>query len=141
MTSFIRKVELNDLNQVVKILQQVSDFFPNINQLEESWVTYINQDNIYAIVVIGSNQEVLGFGSVIYEKNIRSGIRGHIEDIVVRKDYHGQGIGSKIVKNIISNSKKQGCYKLVLQCEDNNIEFYKKLGFDSFGFNMRILLS
>ena len=140
MTSFVRKVELKDLDQVVNMLQQISDY-SNTNQFNELWDSYIKQDNLYAIVVIGLNGKVLGFGSVIYERNIRSGIRGHIEDIVVRKDYHGKGVGSKIVKNIISNSKQRGCYKLTLQCEDANFEFYRKLGFHNVGCNMRILLS
>jgi len=139
MQKQIRKISQNDLSKVIEILQQISIFKPDIAQIKKAWMSYIKQTNVYAIVVT-YNEEIIGFGSVVYEQNIRSGIRGHIEDIVVTKEYQKQGVGKEIVDNIISYSKEQGCYKLSLQCNHKNIEFYKKLGFDVSGFSMSNLL-
>jgi len=139
MQKKIRKIAQNDLSNVVEMLQQVSAFKPDIAQITQAWRSYINQTNVYAFVVT-FNEEIIGFGSVIYEQNIRSGIRGHIEDIVVSKKYQKQGVGKEIIDNIISYSKEQGCYKLSLQCNDENINFYKKLGFNVSGCSMSNLL-
>jgi len=139
MQKQIRKISLNDLSQVIEMLQQISSFKPDIAQTTQAWKSYIKQKNVYAIVVT-LNEEIIGFGSVIYEQNIRSGIRGHIEDIVVSKEYQKQGVGKDILHNIISYSKEQGCYKLSLQCNDENIQFYKKLGFNISGCSMSNLL-
>ena len=139
MQKQIRKISQNDLSKVIEMLQQISTFKPDFARITQAWRRYIKQTNVYAIVVT-LNEEIIGFGSVIYEQNIRSGIRGHIEDIVVSKEYQKQGVGKEIIDNIISYSKEQGCYKLSLQCNDENIDFYKKLGFNVSGCSMSNLL-
>lgn len=54
---------------------------------------------------------------------------GHIEDVAVRKEYEGNGIATKIIKEIISCAKKEGCYKIILDCKNNLLPFYQKFGF------------
>jgi ribosomal protein S18 acetylase RimI-like enzyme len=36
-------------------------------------------------------------------------IIGHIEDVIVHKDYRGQGVGNKMLELIIATARSQGC--------------------------------
>ena len=51
----------------------------------------------------------------------------HIEDVVVDKSMRGYGLGKKLIEVAIKEC--QDCYKIILDCSDENVEFYKKCRF------------
>ena len=57
------------------------------------------------------------------------GVVGHIEDVVVDKNFQGQKIGVKIMKYLLGIAKNRGCYQTILDCTDEIKPFYEKLGF------------
>ena len=63
---------------------------------------------------------------------------GHIEEVCTRNGYEGQGVGSALVKTALEEARKQGCYKVVLDCSKDLIPFYEKLGFKNDGTEMKI---
>jgi glucosamine-phosphate N-acetyltransferase len=76
---------------------------------------------------------------LIESKLIRNGSQiMHIEDIVVDKSNRGRGLGIDIVKLLVEKSKTMGCYKVILNCSDEYIDFYKKNGFITKGCHMAI---
>lgn len=83
------------------------------------------------IVAVNEQGKVIGTGAVAYEqKFIRGGAMcAHIEDIVVEEHTRGMHLGKRIITELIERSKKKGCYKVILDCEDTNIPFYQKCGF------------
>ena len=50
---------------------------------------------------------------------------GHIEDVVVDKASRGCGYGKIIVRFLIAMAQQQNCYKVILDCSNENIGFYK----------------
>ena len=44
------------------------------------------------------------------------------------KKYNNKGIGSLMINNTISFAKENNCYKILLNCNENIKEFYKKNG-------------
>lgn len=56
--------------------------------------------------------------------------RAFIYDVIVAKDYRGQGFGRLIVENTVHHSCFKGVERLELYCRDHNVEFYEKLGFE-----------
>ena len=58
------------------------------------------------------------------------GIVGHVEEIAVRGDYQGQGIGIRILAGLTSIAEGVGCYKSTLQCSEKNEPFYLKCGYE-----------
>lgn len=55
---------------------------------------------------------------------------GHIEDVAVAKEYHGIGVGSKIIDFVTRFAfEKMKCAKIELDCSVSTRPFYEKLGF------------
>jgi len=88
-----------------------------------------NPDHIVAVAIIEG--KIVGSITLLIEtKFIHNGGKvGHIEDVVVDKEYQGKGIGGKIVMYLLRYAKDQGCYKTILDCADDVKPFYEKLGF------------
>jgi len=75
--------------------------------------------------------KIIGTVRLLFESKYYHGGRlaGHIEDVATHKDYVGQGVASALIKYAIDLCKEKGCYKIILDCSDELIEFYQKLGF------------
>jgi len=88
-----------------------------------------NPDHIVAVAVIEG--KIVGSATLLIEtKFIHNGGKvGHIEDVVVDKEYQKKGIGEKIIIYLLRYAKDQGCYKTILDCVDEVKPFYEKLGF------------
>ena len=66
---------------------------------------------------------------------------GLMEDVFVDESLRGKGYGTKIVKELIKQAKKQNCYKLIATSRysrDNVHKLYKRLGFEDWGREFRI---
>jgi glucosamine-phosphate N-acetyltransferase len=81
------------------------------------------------VALVGS--QVVGTASLVLEKKFihRGGHVGHIEDVAVRADYQGHGIGRSLVRRLLAAAHDAGCYKVILNCKEHNIPFYERLGF------------
>ena len=88
-----------------------------------------NPDHI--IVVALMDEKVVGAATLLLEFKFihNGGIVGHIEDVVVDKNYQGQKIGEKIIRYLLEIAKTKGCYKTILDCVDEVKPFYEKIGF------------
>jgi glucosamine-phosphate N-acetyltransferase len=97
-----------------------------------------NPDHIIAVAEIDG--KIVGSTTLLIESKFihNGGTVGHIEDVVVNKNYQGQKIGEKIMKFLIEISKKRGCYKTILDCTDDVKPFYEKLGFKQVASELRL---
>lgn len=93
------------------------------------WI--IRSQNIF--VDIDEQLTIRGAITALLEKKVihKGGIVCHIEDLVVHKDHRGQQIGSELVDHVVNYAKEKGCYKTILNCNDQVEPFYQKLGFQS----------
>ena len=100
----------------------------------------ISLDKNYKIYVTELDSKIVGAATIFIEQKFihEGGKVGHIEDVVVRKKYQGKGIGQEIVKELVKYAKKKGCYKTILDCSDELIPFYEKIGFKRHSNSMRI---
>ncbi len=44
-------------------------------------------------------------------------------------DYRGQNLGRLIIETLKEIGRSKGCYKVILDCVEENIPFYVKCGF------------
>lgn len=96
-----------------------------------------NPDYIVAVAV--TDKKIVGASTLLIEsKFIHDGsLAGHIEDVVVKTDFQGQGIGKKIIEYLLNVAKSRGCYKIILDCTDDVRPFYQRLGFKQAASQLR----
>tara|TARA_B110000438_G_scaffold108250_1_gene106353 strand:+ start:74 stop:511 length:438 start_codon:yes stop_codon:yes gene_type:complete len=85
----------------------------------------------HIIIVAQIKDRIVGSTTLLIEPKFihQGGIVGHIEDVVVSKEFQGLEIGKKIIKYVLELAKNQGCYKTILDCSNEIKPFYEKLGF------------
>jgi len=83
--------------------------------------------------VIEYENKIIASVSLLLEQKIihECGIVGHLEDVVVDRDYRKYGLGKFIIERIIKIAKERGCYKLIGDCKSELLGFYEKNGFES----------
>ena len=126
----IKSIDKSHSSDVVNIL---IDSFSN-NYDKEINESIFSSDEVDGIVAMEEGN-VLGYASIHYIKKItrKSGI---IEDVVVKENQRGKGIGKLLVKNLIEKAKKNNCDKIILSSSEKNLKFYEKLGFQKNEFEM-----
>lgn len=100
----------------------------------------INANPDHIIIVAEIDGKIVGSVTLLIESKFihDGGIVGHIEDVVVNKEYQGQKIGEKIMNYTIKVAKNHGCYKTILNCTDDVKAFYEKLGFKKVANELRL---
>ena len=128
-----RNIDKNDFyNGYLELLSQLTEV--NIKNITfENFSNFIDNlnDKNHKIIVIIYKNNIVASGTLLIEDKIIHGISkiGHIEDIVVNYKYRGQGIGKKLINYLTNLGIENNCYKLILNCKEENCEFYGKCGF------------
>ena|SRR5579864_3119557 len=141
MTVKIRRLQEKDLFngflESLDSLRKASDLNP---KKAKTIFRKIRSMPDHAIYVAVHDSKIIGAATIFVEQKFihRGGKVGHIEDVVVNKKHQGEGIGLKLIMALIQHAEKKGCYKTVLDCTDEVMPFYKKLGFKHFSNSMRI---
>ena len=118
----IAKMTLDDLNSIKDNLISDFDDFWNYSVFKSE----LESDSSHYLVV-KDNSKIIGF----------AGIKVTVPDcdimnIVVKKDFRNQGIGSLLLKELISLAKSLNVKNLFLEVNENNapaILLYNKFGF------------
>jgi len=130
----IREIKKTDLNNnFFTLLTQLSGQLTSYDS-DILWNEYTKNPNhitfVDEIKEAGKPASILATSSVLIEsKFLHCGSKvGHIEDVVVDKDARGSGLGQKIVEHCIEYARKNGCYKVILDCSNKNVPFYINCG-------------
>ncbi len=128
----IRKLQKDDLwNGFLLTLDSLRQASNIDKKTAEKIFDKINSNPDHIVVVAVIEGKIVGSTTLLIEtKFIHNGGKvGHIEDVVVDKEYQRKGIGEKIITYLLRYAKDQGCYKTILDCVDDVKPFYEKLGF------------
>jgi len=139
----VRELKKDDLDSSLGFLETLNNLAEvgNLNlQKAEEVLEIINAQGSRVIVAVTDEGQIIGSVTLMLEqKFLRAGkLAGHIEDVVTRKGYEGLGVASALMKKAIEIAKESECYKLILDCQDELIPFYKKFGFEEKGKFMKI---
>lgn len=136
----------DSLLNIIKYKNDVTikeQYFELLGQLTDAPIMtndeFINKVNeiskMGTIIVCYNHFQIIGTGTIIVEPKLIHGGKsvGHIEDIVVHKDYRKKGIATNIVNKLL---ELYHCYKVILDCKDDLVDFYKLAGFEKYGNQM-----
>ena len=114
------------------LLKQLTSINPkNItNEDFDNFVDNLNKNNFIKVIKYKHTQQIVGSITVLKEQKLIHdlGKVAHIEDVIVDKSMRGCGLGKKLIEFAVKEC--QDCYKIILDCSDENVEFYKKCGFE-----------
>jgi GNAT superfamily N-acetyltransferase len=144
---FIREAKVDDLSQILALLAQ-PDMSPD-DQIPEAEARPIFERMIktsdHHIYVAVSGDEVVGTFALITISHLsHHGARSAvIEDVVVKTEWQGHGVGRKLMTFAAEQARIFDCYKLVLSSgmkRNRAHEFYESLGFERHGYSFLLNL-
>jgi glucosamine-phosphate N-acetyltransferase len=143
----IREIEENDIEsgRLLEVLENLAPVEGLSKSDAKTILRKIKSNPLHRIFVAvienGRNQGlIVGTTTLLVEpKFIFGGGRvAHIEDVAVRAEYQRKGIGFKLVNYATKQAAIMRCVRTVLDCSDENIPFYEKVGYSYHGNSMKI---
>ncbi|MEM3143689.1 MAG: GNAT family N-acetyltransferase [Candidatus Nitrosotenuis sp.] len=136
----IRKIRQGDLqNGFLESLDSLRKASNIDGRKANTILKKIMSNPAHVIFVAEMNGIIVGATTLLVEQKFihKGGKVGHIEDVAVSKKFQGRGIGEMIIKAALKHAKKMGCYKTILDCNEDVIGFYEKMGFKKQSYCMR----
>lgn len=126
----IRKLKSTDYK--LKFMELLAQLTISIEGTEKQFLEQYNNlrsDDLH--LVIEEDNKIIAYGAIIIDFKFHRNFRnvGHIEDIVIHKDYRGKGYSKLIINELLKYGESMNCYKIVLNCEDKLKSFYTNFGF------------
>ncbi|KAJ9120093.1 hypothetical protein QFC22_002991 [Naganishia vaughanmartiniae] len=84
------------------------------------------------------SQRIIATATLFVERKFlrNAGKVGHIEDVAVDVERRGKNLGKRVIMSLTEIAEKVGCYKTILDCNEENIPFYQKCDFTHKEFEM-----
>jgi GNAT superfamily N-acetyltransferase len=131
----IRKAQKTDMPQVLELIQELAVFEKEPNAVEISVKDLINDgfsnNPLFYCFVAEEENNILGIALYYYRYSTWKGKTIHLEDLIVKEDKRGLGIGFALYSEIIRQGKRDNVRRIewaVLDWNTPAIEFYKKTG-------------
>lgn len=119
----LRRFQLTDLPRIMEI--EHSSFGAEAYSEEQFLWRYKSNPEGFIVACVG--EEVVG-----YVTGLLSGQKGHLDSIVVKKEFRGKGIGRQLNDFILNYFQKKKVKVIELEVRPENkkvINWYKRLGF------------
>ncbi len=131
----LRKAMPGDFPDLLILFRQLWPTKPiNEGRLHEVYVRVVAAATRHYFCAVLDNRAV-GLGSVTIKDNLwQEGTIAHIEEIVVRDDLRGKGIGSQLLERLILVAKEAGCCRVELDSAFHRKDahrFYEHHGFEN----------
>lgn len=137
----IRAMRASDIeNGFLESLSNLSDVRGLKRSVSSRVLREIRRNPHHKVFVAIRDEAVLGTTTILVEPKFihDGGFVGHIEDVSVREGFEGDGIGRALVEAAVEFARRSGCYKCILDCEDDVVGFYEGLGFRKRAVEMRL---
>lgn len=131
----IRKGVKEDLEVVLDLVRELAEYVNASDQVETTVNDMLKDgfgdEPVFHFYVAEVADKIVGLALYYYGYSTWKGKFLYLEDLVVKEDFRGQGIGKALFNQIISHAKEAGLKLVgwqVLASNEKAIEFYKKAG-------------
>ena len=132
MTVTIRKIEERDFLVLIALFKEFALF----EKLPEKMTNSVEQmlrekEYLKGFVAVNDADEIVGYATYFFGYYTWIGKSLYMDDLYVRPNFRGAGVGTKLINEVIAFAKAERCKKLRWQVSEWNqpaIDFYKSLG-------------
>jgi GNAT superfamily N-acetyltransferase len=132
----VREASEGDVPLILSLIRELAEYEKLSHEVvatEEGLRESLFAGRRYAEVLIAEHDGApAGFALFFHNFSTFLGKPGiYLEDLYVRPEFRGSGIGKKLLVNLARLAKERGCGRLewwVLDWNESSIGFYKKLG-------------
>jgi GNAT superfamily N-acetyltransferase len=132
MTVTIRKIQESDYLVLISLFKEFALF----EKLPEKMTNSVEQmlrekEYLTGFVAVNDADEILGYATYFFGYYTWIGKSLYMDDLYVRPNFRGAGVGTQLIKEVIAFAKAANCKKLRWQVSEWNqpaIDFYKSLG-------------
>lgn len=147
MDYIIRELEEDDLQDgrgfmaTMANMSDISDL--SFEDRKKIWQQAKKQNAYFFVAVTDEEtygEQIIATVKLFIEPKFFHGGRkaGHIEDVVTRRGFEGMGLAKELLKIALKKAKEEGCYKVILNCYKDLVDFYKKSNFKEHDVGMRV---
>ncbi len=132
MKYFIRKAEEKDYPQILDYIKDLA-LFEKAPEKVLNTVEYMKEENhlFGCYVAENTEKEIVGMALYFFAYFTWVGKSLYLDDLYVKPEYRGFGIGKDLLAKIFQLAKKENCRRLrwqVLNWNQKAIDLYKKVG-------------
>jgi UDP-N-acetylglucosamine pyrophosphorylase len=132
--SSIRPLEVTDYYK--GIFKLYANLSPTPRISHEGFISYVESLNAdHQVWVVECGKSVSACITTLIEKKVSHDLKSvcHIEDVIVSPACRRNGYGRRLIEHALNYAQMKNCYKCVLYCTDELVEFYVRTGFQCFG--------
>ncbi|ADD69270.1 GCN5-related N-acetyltransferase [Denitrovibrio acetiphilus DSM 12809] len=134
----ISKATTNDIPELCGLLTilftQEEEFKPDFKKQAEGLRNIIENPSAGCILKAEADGRIIGMVNLLFTISTFTGGKvAVLEDMVVLPEQRGTGTGAKILEAAKNTAKEEGCRRITLLTDGNNLlaqKFYKKHGFE-----------
>ena len=131
----IRKGKIEDMPAVLGLIKELATFEKEPNAVVVT-VADLERDGfgespLFHTFIAEEKEEIIGMALYYYRYSTWKGKTIHLEDLIVKEEKRGSGLGFKLYSEVIAQGKCDGVRRIewnVLDWNTPAIEFYEKSG-------------
>jgi GNAT superfamily N-acetyltransferase len=129
----LRRATLEDIPNILELVKALAIFEKAPKEVTATVADYVEngfgENPIFSCFLAYHQGELAGFSLWYYRFSTWKGKRFYLEDLYVKDEFRGNGIGQELIEACIEEAKRTKCTGMMWQVLDWNtaaIEFYKK---------------
>jgi len=131
----VRECKKEDLPEALDLIRELATYEKAHEvvdlSLEQFQIDGFGEQPLFSMYVAVQSSKVMGIALFYYRYSTWKGKTLFLEDIVVKRNQRGKGIGKALFDKVIERTKKENCHRMswqVLHWNEPAINFYKKYG-------------
>ena len=135
----IRKGRIEDMPAVLGLIKELAVFEKEPNAVEVTLADLMRdgfgENSLFHTFIAEENDEIVGMALYYYRYSTWKGKTIHLEDLIVKEEKRGKGLGFKLYSEVIAQGKRDGVLRIewnVLDWNSPAIRFYERSGAEVF---------
>ncbi len=135
MSYKLRNASPEDMNSVLDLIRELAEFENQPDAVEVTVNDLINdgfkEKRSFSVIVAEKNNEIVGMALFYPRYSTWKGRSLHLEDLIVKKEFRGKGIGTALYTAVLKYADQNGYKRVAWEVLDWNkvaIDFYLSTG-------------